>query len=165
MPKAKPEPKSAYELLISGDIDKLRNYAVNRIRELQEGIDIASKEQKILRMLLALAETCTEIAQYNVSEAKKSKLRTEWKEIFDGCWSSEAGSVSKKAWGKFEGLPGCWRDRAPYGEDDRSSGNMVHRSKQGNLDDRTTDFDTLIDCQLAVEQAHFESLEKNTHSK
>ena len=165
MPATKTKQKSVYDFLTSGDIDGFKNYALSQIDWLQKGIDKAQKEQEILRNILPLLDACTGIAQESAAKAKKDELRLEWREYLENNWISEAGSINKKVWGKYEGWPNCLKHLAPYGDDDRSTGNMVHRPKRDVFDVRTIDFDTLIDCKLAEEEAHFKNLKKALYSK
>ncbi len=90
-------------------------------------------------------------------EKTKGQLRYKWTK-FDiqgsKVWYSEAGDVNLKAWGKYQGFPRGMEHLRPFADGDRSSNHMAHRPKKEEFDFDTADFDTLIECQLAVEEAY-----------
>lgn len=136
------------------NMDDIDGFADQRIDELREQIENIKEELGVWKKVKRLTNTCRNLADKGATETKKGKLRYKWAKAGNSSWVSEVGSVEKKAWGKYEGWPNCLRHLAPHAEDDRSTRHMVHRPERDQLDDQTTDFDTLIDCQLAVEKAH-----------
>ncbi len=140
-----------------GHIENLAKLAGKQIEILEETIIKSQKELKVWHGLLVFSQTCRQLADEEAAEVKKDQLRHKWvKQNFQGSqvWLSEAGSVNLKAWGKYEGFPRGLENLRPFADDDRSSNHMAKRPKKDDLDDVVNDFDTLIDCQLAVEKAH-----------
>ncbi len=152
------------------NIEQLKNLAEENIDRLKDVIMESKEELKMWQGLLKLAQTCAGIADEEAGKAKKDQLRYKWiKQNFQGSqiWLSEAGSVNLKAWGKYEGFPRGLENLQPFADGDRSSNHMAKRPKKEEFvfNDDTTDFDTLIDCQLAVEKAHDEWKKKQKKEK
>jgi len=147
--------KGLYEHL--QNIENLAKLAEEKIEGLEETIIKSQKELKIWQGLLNFSQTCRRLANEEATETKKDQLRYKWTKVAirgTGCWSSEAGSVNLKAWGKYQGFPKGLEHLRPFADGDRSANHMAHRPRKDQFDSDTTDFDTLIDCQLAVEKAH-----------
>jgi len=139
------------------DIEQLKNLAEENIDSLEEAIAESRENLKIWRGLLKLAETCAKLLDEEATETKAGQLRYKWtKQNIQGSkvWTSEVGDVCLKAWGKYVGFPKCLEHLRPSADGDRSTNHMVHRFRKDGFDSDNTDFDTLIDCQLAVEKVH-----------
>lgn len=141
------------------DIANLASIAEENIEGLKKNIEKSQKEIKLWQGLLEFSQTCRKLADEQAGEEKKEGLRYKWTaHNIQGSkvWSSEVGDVNLKAWGKYQGFPHCLQDRRPFADGDHSSNHMAKRPKKDDLDGDVNDFDTLVDCQLAVEKAHDE---------
>lgn len=139
------------------EIEKLSNLAEKNIEELKKTIQKSQKDLKFWENLLDLSQICAKLAGQEATKEKKGQLHYKWTKVnIQGSkdWFSEAGDVTLKAWGKYEGFPKSLEHLRPFADDDRSANHMAHRPPKDHFDSDTTDFDTLIDCQLAVEKAH-----------
>ncbi|OGN13671.1 MAG: hypothetical protein A3C71_00530 [Candidatus Yanofskybacteria bacterium RIFCSPHIGHO2_02_FULL_43_15c] len=139
------------------NIENLAKLAEENIEALEESIIISQKKLKVWQNLLTFSQTCRRLVDEEATESKKGQLHYKWTKVNVGgskVWTSEAGNVSLKAWGKYQGFPKGLERLHPFADDDRSANHMAHRPKRDQFDSDTTDFDTLVDCQLAVEKAH-----------
>jgi len=146
------------------NMDDIDDFAAQRIDELEEQIKNSKEELGVWKMVQKLLNTCRDLADKGATETKKEKLRYKWTKTSDDSWVSEVGSVAKKAWKKYEGFPNCLSHLQPRADDDRGTPHMAHRPAKDQFD-RAIDFDTLIDCQLAVEKAHEEWEQKQAQNK
>ncbi|TSC74500.1 MAG: hypothetical protein G01um101444_270 [Parcubacteria group bacterium Gr01-1014_44] len=147
--------KGLYEHL--DNIEQLTTLAEENIERLKETVRGSQKALKVWQGLLEFSKTCLKLADEEATETKKGQLRYKWNKLnIQGSkvWTSEAGDVNLKAWGKYQGFPHGLENSRPFADGDRSANHVAHRPKKDEFDEDTTDFDTLIDCQLAVEVAH-----------
>ncbi len=135
------------------NMDDINDFTAQRIGDLEEQIERDKEELGVWKMVQKLLNTCRNLADKGATETKKGKLRYKWSKTGKYSWTSEIGNVAKKAGGKYEGFPNCLRHLKPHADDDKSTPHMAHRPARDRFD-RAIDFDTLIDCQLAVEEAH-----------
>lgn len=146
------------------NMDDIEDFAAGRIDELEEQIRNSKEELGVWKMVQKLLNTCRNLADNGATETKKGKLRYKWSKTGKYSWTSEVGSVAKKDWGKYEGFPNCLSHLQPHADDDRDTPHMAHRPAKDQFD-RAIDFDTLIDCQLAVEEAHQKWEERQSKNK
>lgn len=150
------------------DIVNLASIAEENIDRLRATIAESRKEIKLWQGLLEFSQTSRKLANEEAGEKKKGQLRYKWTALnIQGSkvWSSEVGEVNLKAWGKYQGFPKCLEHLRPFADGDHSSNHMAKRPKHDEFDDNVNDFDTLIDCQLAVEKAHEDWQKKQKKEK
>ena len=139
------------------NIEDLADLAEENIEELEGIIEESQQNLKKWRRLLKFSQTCAKLADQEAGESKKGQLRYKWTRFggqLKNGWSSEAGDVCLKAGGKYEGFPRGLDHLRPFADGDRSANHLARRPKKDEFDNETTEFDTLVDCQLAVEKAH-----------
>ncbi len=146
------------------NMDDIDDFAAQRIGELEEQIKRDKEELGVWKKVQKLLNTCRNLADKGATETNKGKLRYKWAKTDKYSWTSKIGSVTKKDRGKYEGFPSCLRHLTPRADDDRGTPHMAHRAAKDQFD-HAIDFVTLIDCQLAVEEAHQKQEQKQAKNK